>query len=676
MDELQIRITQLEESNRALIAERDKLKKLATLYQEAAFQEKLNTLEITEKYDEKRAGELEQHRVQWEAERMKEVEKMRKEMGHMVQEWEKKRENERKAHEEEKARLEAQHAKEKVEWEKDVEKLRVEMECSAALRLDEECRRWKDASGMQKARWEEERSELQRVIEGERLRRVTLEAQLLQLQKSGRGVQNPDSVTAGSRDASMTTPHAQRTTIREIPTPQPTHSPSPPTQPLQVKQEMQLCAGQPEQLTSNDVSASSTAIIDLSRDSPSPSVKIERTPTPVPEVISIDSDDEELTHHDPPSMPHASTSTSLSAIPTSTSIIAIKKKQAKSEAFILSSARRTQYLKGTSLYPITPSFIPISISRMVLTRLYGSKTMGLHWESSDDKHKLMTPSYEWNPDMPRAPGEPGLLLITYNDVAKKNPWALFYKLEGSKTVRWGYAGEYVCTEVGNVMGEEFAEQSDIVKHTWGTNVCARRAEGAMLHMRARMTLRKHLNRAPTEDEILAEASKIKRTNMPSYNLTAQDVVDSLVSGEEHIKVMSLQCVGYSHDRARQLQAEHEKWEVDEAAKKSRKVKSGSTSKFKSKATRNDEGKSKGKKRAREPSVEVLSSEGEDGGDEGQEVEERASTPKRRKTTRLSTLPVRLSEEASGGKKDDVGRDEVLEADFGDDGDDSDFYLDD
>lgn len=160
----------------------------------------------------------------------------------------------------------------------------------------------------------------------------------------------------------------------------------------------------------------------------------------------------------------------------SSTLLSMKKKKEQPKSS-LSASRRAEYLSGTSLFAITPDYIPTSFSRNVLNRLYGAKTMGFEWISKDRKHKFMTPKYEWNPDMPRAPGEPGLLLITYDSVVEDSPWTLFYTLDTTKNVKWGYAGEYVCKEVGKFMMEEFEAQDDKVSEftmffVWfGFDVC-------------------------------------------------------------------------------------------------------------------------------------------------------------------------------------------------------------
>jgi len=76
----------------------------------------------------------------------------------------------------------------------------------------------------------------------------------------------------------------------------------------------------------------------------------------------------------------------------------------------------------------------------------------------------MIPTYATNPDMPRAAGEPGLLLSCRDEMCKDGPWTLFVKTEGgsSKKVKWTYAGEYMCTVVGSLSNDEFISQSEAV----------------------------------------------------------------------------------------------------------------------------------------------------------------------------------------------------------------------
>jgi hypothetical protein len=84
---------------------------------------------------------------------------------------------------------------------------------------------------------------------------------------------------------------------------------------------------------------------------------------------------------------------------------------------------------------------------------------------SKSKHnplRVIMPTYEVNPEMPRAPGEPGILLSCREEMCKDGPWTLFVKVEGLKDVRWDYAGEYTCRTVGKMSKEDFQLQDAAV----------------------------------------------------------------------------------------------------------------------------------------------------------------------------------------------------------------------
>jgi len=90
--------------------------------------------------------------------------------------------------------------------------------------------------------------------------------------------------------------------------------------------------------------------------------------------------------------------------------------------------------------------------------------MGLLWVSKSKRNPLrvMMPTYEVNPEMPRAPGEPGILLSCREEMCKNGPWTLFVKVGGIKAVRWNYAGEYVSQTVGRMSKEDFHSQDAAV----------------------------------------------------------------------------------------------------------------------------------------------------------------------------------------------------------------------
>ncbi|KAF9033638.1 hypothetical protein BJ165DRAFT_1410360 [Panaeolus papilionaceus] len=105
MEDVQSLINTLQEENRALIAERDRFKKLASLYQAEAFEEKLKSLTTKEGYDKEREEQRRRDREEWEKEKVKE-------RGELEKAWAK-----------EKRRLEQARVKEKDDAQKLVEEL-------------------------------------------------------------------------------------------------------------------------------------------------------------------------------------------------------------------------------------------------------------------------------------------------------------------------------------------------------------------------------------------------------------------------------------------------------------------------------------------------------------------------------------------------------------------------
>jgi hypothetical protein len=85
-------------------------------------------------------------------------------------------------------------------------------------------------------------------------------------------------------------------------------------------------------------------------------------------------------------------------------------------------------------------------------------------KSKSNPLRIIMPTYELNPDMPWAPGEPGILLSYREEMCKDGPWTLFVKVEGQKQkgVRWDYAGEYNSQIAGKMTKEEFQSQDAAV----------------------------------------------------------------------------------------------------------------------------------------------------------------------------------------------------------------------
>ncbi|KDR69744.1 hypothetical protein GALMADRAFT_907545 [Galerina marginata CBS 339.88] len=229
------------------------------------------------------------------------------------------------------------------------------------------------------------------------------------------------------------------------------------------------------------------------------------------------------------------------------------KKQVKASlkaegGFMLSSTTVSKHLGDASYFQIQPGPLPVQVSRKALTETYGLPGMGFLWTSKDKHHRFIIPQLAANPEMPRKPGQPGLLLSVRGEMCQNGPWTLFIHAEGKKA-RMNYAGEYNCQTVAKMTKEEFATQQPGVKLTWGKKVAKSKRYPIYRELRARITLRKKFRTEPTKAEFEAEALLIKAKDYTS-SITDIDVVEAFERGEEKINIVKLECVSYSHERAK------------------------------------------------------------------------------------------------------------------------------
>ncbi|KAF8957583.1 hypothetical protein BDZ97DRAFT_1845697 [Flammula alnicola] len=235
----------------------------------------------------------------------------------------------------------------------------------------------------------------------------------------------------------------------------------------------------------------------------------------------------------------------------------------------LSPSKVSKYLGSATLFTIKPLPLPVLVSRKALTEAYGLPGMGLLWNPKNKPHKFLTPlmiipNIDVNPEMPRCPGAPGLLLSCRKDMCKDGPWTLFVKVETSKKVHLDYAGEYTCTAVGEMTKEEFLAQDAKVKITWGEKVANHKRYPIYRELRARITLRKQLGSEPTEEQVQTEAELIKKKEYKG-SLDIQDVVAAFERGEESISIVKVECMAYSHERARDYVKAEETCDANERA---------------------------------------------------------------------------------------------------------------
>ncbi|KAJ2927073.1 hypothetical protein H1R20_g10002, partial [Candolleomyces eurysporus] len=158
----------------------------------------------------------------------------------------------------------------------------------------------------------------------------------------------------------------------------------------------------------------------------------------------------------------------------------------KSVALFFPKAVLEDHLTGTSTLTISPQPLALKMHLPFLSTEYRAATQALLWTNdpslSAGKKKptpstirrFLYPNFETNPDMPAAPGEPGLLLCGRTEpVFDAKPWSLFIRVidDSSTLKRWTYGGEYMCTLVGHLSASAFKAQPLVVKQTWGGEDC-------------------------------------------------------------------------------------------------------------------------------------------------------------------------------------------------------------
>ncbi|KAF6746742.1 hypothetical protein DFP72DRAFT_1076077 [Ephemerocybe angulata] len=234
-----------------------------------------------------------------------------------------------------------------------------------------------------------------------------------------------------------------------------------------------------------------------------------------------------------------------------------------SKALAISNAVVDMYLSSTPTLTIHPPPAEHNLPITMLGKEYGASTQALLWDnrqkatSPDQVKKFIKPSFETNPDMPAAPGEPGLLLCGRTELLD-GLWSLFirvFDLKGKDAglKRWRYAGEYESSVVGDLGASDFAKMDAKVKETWGKKIADSKQHAAYVEMRARITLRKE-GKAVTKANVDEEKGNIKKLAKAKAKskVTAQDVVDAFSAGEEVIPIVRMVCVSYNHTFAQEL----------------------------------------------------------------------------------------------------------------------------
>ncbi|KAF7292122.1 hypothetical protein MIND_01239200 [Mycena indigotica] len=168
------------------------------------------------------------------------------------------------------------------------------------------------------------------------------------------------------------------------------------------------------------------------------------------------------------------------------------------------------------------------------------------------KAKVLFPQPDFNPLLPRRPGEPGLLFASRPDVAKPGTtYKLFCRRTANGPVVWRYMGEYVHKRVGDVPKETWREQTARVRATWA----------------------KHI--ASSKNGVYTAARQRLQEDSDTGRLTGGDIVTALCNGGATIGIVQMRCVGYDAVFARLVE---EAVEAGDAQREERAVAGGQRSK--------------------------------------------------------------------------------------------------
>ncbi|EIN11245.1 hypothetical protein PUNSTDRAFT_141676 [Punctularia strigosozonata HHB-11173 SS5] len=132
----------------------------------------------------------------------------------------------------------------------------------------------------------------------------------------------------------------------------------------------------------------------------------------------------------------------------------------------------------------------------------------------------------WNPLLPNRPGAHGEIWANKTDILEHSKWKLIVQCPSSTPQTWEYLGDYKVSPGGSVKPQVFMSQSEAVRNEWGNNVVKATAPGnCYTPMRKRIAAR-------------------KKERKQSEKVECADVIQAIESGEEEIRVIATQFIGY------------------------------------------------------------------------------------------------------------------------------------
>ncbi|KAF7793972.1 hypothetical protein EIP86_005096 [Pleurotus ostreatoroseus] len=186
----------------------------------------------------------------------------------------------------------------------------------------------------------------------------------------------------------------------------------------------------------------------------------------------------------------------------------------------------------------------ILVTREFMSATYGGSAYAFYPKIGPERravlghnHHFLFPNLMHNPHAPQRPGQPGLLCRSGNEA----PWgdSPMKVLVRIRENMWWYMGEYQTVKTEPLSRAEFARLDDKTKRTWAATIRKRRKRHDV-EIRARIALRRRLEREPTEEDLrnaLATKSKFEE-------ISEDDIVQAFEEGHERIYAWCFKCVGY------------------------------------------------------------------------------------------------------------------------------------
>ncbi|KAK0195878.1 hypothetical protein F5146DRAFT_308783 [Armillaria mellea] len=240
------------------------------------------------------------------------------------------------------------------------------------------------------------------------------------------------------------------------------------------------------------------------------------------------------------------------------------------------------HLKDAKHYTIRPPapegfYVP----RVFVADTYGGSAYHFLQTLKARNIKCVWPKKGLNPLVVDTPGAPGLIFASRLEIVVSKPWHVFSERQVEKQIRWEYMGKYESVVSGRIEAEQFAGHSEEMRSQWGKLLLSSKKADVYVAMRARIALRKHglridndsvdremevitkkmrkrlVYKMMTKDEKRKAMNEIKARE--PLAITAGEIVDAFCNGDEHIKILRMECVGYDHAFVKDMQEKLPHW---------------------------------------------------------------------------------------------------------------------